>query len=125
MSIDSAFQNMIRGGRIPKYMGIMDVPAGTTYGPDYIYLQIPFEQGVGGKKGQTVSILLEEWAAGLRATQFPLLVKVNPALQTIASAPSLTILDPGENFDLSMTLRKDVENIAESVSWAVRVYLMQ
>jgi hypothetical protein len=57
--------------------------------------------------------------------QYRALVKTNPMLQEVASAPAMFMVESGEGGPVSFfaTFRKDFE--VKDLSWLVRIYLLQ
>jgi hypothetical protein len=57
--------------------------------------------------------------------QYRALVKTNPILQEVASAPAMFMVESGEGGPVSFyaTFRKDFE--VKDLSWLVRIYLLQ
>ena len=131
--IESIFQNLIRGNRVAKDLGIT-LPSGesATYGPGHTYLQCPEVVAVTAegsrvsevKKGQFVQLVAPTPYNTVAAYRFPILVKLNPELHEYAQFQSIYVIDPKESMPaIYASFRRDCD--LTTLSYFYRIYLMQ
>lgn len=128
--IDSAFLNLVRGGRLTAYMGLkLDDAGKPKFSKNYTYIEIPLREVLSADGTPITKALRNQHCKVVPACELSIkgnskiLVKTNPKLQEVSNCPTMLILDEdqGEQATFYASFRKDFE-ISE-LEYAVRLYM--
>lgn len=126
------FISLLRGNRMSQYLGLkMDEGVAYKYAKDYAYVEIPIREfynpaaesiqkkALRGQHVRVVPACSVDIKGGFRY-----LVKTNPALQEVATCPTVFLLDVDdkEQPHFYATFRKDLD--ADRLDWCVRIYMI-
>lgn len=116
-----------------NYMGLqVDPNLVLKFSPDYNYVEIPLGEVLNpGDDDKPVEKAMRNQHLRIRAaayvapkSQYRVLVSINPALQAVATLPSLLLVESTDAgpVEFFATFRKDMD--LSSLSWLVRLYLI-